>query len=290
MTESQDKTPWMIDAEEATFQQQVVERSRQVLVVIDFWAEWCQPCRLLGPILEKLATDYDGKFLLVKADTEKLPNIAAAFGVQSIPAVYALRDGNLLDFFVGLRDERQLRAWIDRLLPTPAETLVAEARALAASDAKGAEAKLLEAIELDANLAAAQIALAELLLEQGRAEESRAIITRLQERGFLEDDAEKIKARLHVMAAQHAPRDLHALRAKAAADGNDLAAKLDLAEALAAAGQQQEALETALAVVQAHDKDTKDRARELMVDVFRLLPDDSPLVSEYRRRLSTALY
>src|SRR5690242_3866512 len=126
--ESTEPSPWILEAEEATFQQQVVERSRELLVVIDFWAAWCQPCRLLGPVLEKFARDYDGKFLLVKAETEKLPGIAAGFGVESIPAVYAVRDGAIVDFFVGLRDERQFQAWVDRLLPTPAETLVAEAR------------------------------------------------------------------------------------------------------------------------------------------------------------------
>jgi putative thioredoxin len=290
MAETSETSPWILDAEEATFQQQVVERSREILVVIDFWAEWCQPCRLLGPILEKLAREYDGKFLLVKAETEKLPNIAAAFGVQSIPAVYALRDGNLLDFFVGVRDERQLRPWIDRLLPSPAETLVNEARALAASDAKQAEAKFREAATLDPNLAAAQIGLAELLLNQGRPDETAAILAELEQRGFLEDEAEKLKARLHVMSGQQAPHDLEALRSKVAADAKNLAARLELAEALAASGEHKEALDTALAVVETHDKQYKDRARELMVDLFRLLPEDSPLVSEYRRRLSTALY
>src|SRR3954454_20078938 len=97
-----DTSPWIIEADESSFQQEVVERSRQIPVLVDFWASWCQPCRLLGPILEKLAREYDGKFLLVEADTEKLPSIAAGFGVQSIPAVYALRDGQLVDFFVGL--------------------------------------------------------------------------------------------------------------------------------------------------------------------------------------------
>ena len=290
MSETSEPSPWILDAEEATFQQQVVERSREILVVIDFWAEWCQPCRMLGPILEKLAASTTASFCLVKAKTERLPSIAAAFGVQSIPAVYALRDGNLLDFFVGVRDERQLRPWIDRLLPSPAETLVNEARALAASDAKQAEAKFREAATLDPNLAAAQISLAELLLNQGRPDETAAILAELEQRGFLEDEAEKLKARLHVMAGQQAPRNLEALRAKVAADAKNLAARLELAEALAASGEHKEALDTALAVVETHDKQYKDRARELMVDLFRLLPDDSPLVSEYRRRLSTALY
>src|SRR5262249_50964431 len=127
MTAANEKSPWIVDAEEATFDQVVVQRSRELLVLIDFWATWCGPCRLLGPILENLASDYKGKFLLAKADTDKLPGIAASFGVQSIPAVYAMRDGQLLDFFVGAMSESQVRGWIERLLPSAAEELVAAA-------------------------------------------------------------------------------------------------------------------------------------------------------------------
>ncbi|MGD9722584.1 MAG: tetratricopeptide repeat protein [Pirellulales bacterium] len=290
MSEATEPSPWIVDADEATFQQEVVERSRQLPVVVDFWAVWCQPCVMLGPLLEKLARDYDGKFLLVKAETEKVPNVAASFGVDAIPAVYALRDGALVDFFVGLRDERQLRAWIDRLLPSPAETLVAEARAVEATDAASAEGKFREAIALDANLATAQIGLARVLLAQGRADESRAIIDELEKRGYLEDDAEKVKAQLQLSGGRHPPREIETLRAKVAAEPANLQAALELAEALAADSTYEEALETALRVVQAGRKEFVEQARVLMVNVLRLLPEDSPLVSEYRRRLSTALY
>jgi len=153
MNNNADQSPWILEADEASFQQLAVERSRELLVVVDFWAPWCQPCRLLGPSLEKLAVEYDGKFLLVKADTERVPNIAAGFGVQSIPAVFAMRDGQLIDYFVGLLPEGQLRSWIDRQLPSPAEQLVAEARTLEATDTSAAEAKYAEAALLDANLA-----------------------------------------------------------------------------------------------------------------------------------------
>jgi putative thioredoxin len=290
MTDAAEKSPWIVDAVEATFQQDVVERSRQLLVVIDFWATWCQPCQLLGPILEKLARDYDGKFLLVKAETEKLPHIAAGFGVEAIPAVYALRAGQIVDFFVGLRDERQLRTWIDRLLPSEAEALVDQAADLEASDPQGALAKYREAARLEPNLAAAHVGLAGLLLAQGRADESRAIINELEKRGFLEDEAAKIKAQLHLLEGPHDTRDLETLRAKVTAEPGNLPARLELAGALAAARQFEEALETALGVVQAGKKEFIEPARSLMVDLFRLLPDDSPLVTEYRRRLSTSLY
>jgi putative thioredoxin len=290
MTETSNPSPWILDADEKSFQQDVVERSRDTLIVIDFWATWCQPCRMLGPILEKLAREYDGKFLLVKADTEKLPNIATAFGVQSIPAVYALRDGQLLDSFVGLMPEVQLRGWLDRLLPSPAELLVAEARQLEGSDAPAAEAKYAEAGRLDPNLAAAPIGLAGLLLSQGRNDETRALLDALEGRGYLEPEAEKLKAQLHLNAQAETAVDLEALRRTVAADPHDLPAQLALAEALAARGMYEEALETALAVVASGKKECVEPARQLMVDIFRLLPDGSELVTTYRRRLSTALY
>ena len=290
MTETSNPSPWILDADEKTFQQDVVERSRETLIVIDFWATWCQPCRMLGPILEKLAREYDGKFLLVKADTEKLPNIATAFGVQSIPAVYALRDGQLLDSFVGLMPEVQLRGWLDRLLPSPAELLVAEARRLEASDAPEAETKYAEAGRLDPNLSAAPIGLAGVLLKQGRNDETRAILDALESRGYLEPEAEKLKAQLHLNAQAETAVDLDTLRRAVAADPKDLPARLALAEVLAGQANYEEALETALAVVASGKKECVEPARQLMVDIFRLLPDDSELATTYRRRLSTALF
>ncbi len=290
MAEASDSSPWILEADEATFQQQAVERSREVLVVVDFWATWCQPCRLLGPILESLARAYDGKFVLVKADTEKLPNIAAGFGVQSIPAVYALRDGQLLDYFIGLRDEQQLRQWIDRLLPSEAESLVAEARALAQSDPVAAETKFSKAGQLDPNLASAKIGLAALHLAQSRPDAARAVIEELEKRGFLEDEAEKIKAQLHVAATGKTTANVPALRDRLASEPKNHATALELAQALAAAAQYEEALSTALAIVESHDKQHVEPAKALMVDIFRLLPDESPLTTDYRRRLSTALY
>lgn len=290
MTDASEQSPWILEADEKTFQQDVVERSRETLIVVDFWAPWCQPCRLLGPILEKLAREYDGKFLLVKADTEKLPSIAAAFGVQSIPAVFALRNGQLVDSFVGLMPDEQLRAWIDRLLPTPAELLVAEARQLEASDAAAAEAKYTEAGRLDPALAASQIGLAGLLLKQGRNDETRAILDQLESRGYLEPEAEKLQAQLHLNSQAETAGDLDSLRQAVKADPKDLSAKIALAEALAARAQYEEALETALAVVESGKKEFVEPMRQLMVDIFRLLPDDSELLTTYRRRLSTALY
>jgi putative thioredoxin len=290
MNETPHQSPWIVEADDASFQQIAVERSRSTLVVVDFWAAWCQPCRMLGPLLEKLAAEYDGKFLLVKVDTETAPNIAAGFGVQSIPAVFALRDGQLIDYFVGLLPEGQLRSWLDRQLPTAAEQLVAEASLLEATDPTTAQAKYREAARLDANLAPARIGLASLLLRQGQLGAARALLEELEARGFLEPEAERLQAELHLAGAAEHSGDLAALRAAVSAQPTDLAAQLALAEALAAQRQFEEALELALAIVQTHNKQFAEPARKLMVDLFRVLPEESPLVSDFRRRLSTALY
>jgi putative thioredoxin len=257
---------------------------------VDFWAEWCQPCRLLGPILEKVAAEYDGKFLLVKANTDKTPTAATSCGVQGIPAVFAFRDGQLVDFFVGVLPEEQLRAWVDRLLPTPAETAVAEARGLEASDTSAAEARYREAIGLDANLATARIGLAGLLLAQGRADESRELVEQLERRGFLEPEAEKIKAQLDLQQKGAEVGSVEQCRAAVAGEPDNRQLQLNLAEALAAAGQYEEALQTALAVISADRQKFGDAGRQIMVDIFQLLPDDSELTGTYRRKLSTALY
>ena len=171
---------WVIEATSANFQREVIERSSEVPVVIDFWAQWCGPCRMLGPLLERLAGDYGGQFVLAKINTEREPDLASEFGVRSIPAVFAVRDGRAVDGFVGVQSEAAIRAWLDRLMPTPAERIVAEARRLEASDPRAAEAKYNEALSLDPDLVPAQIGLARVALEDGRLEDAQARIVDME--------------------------------------------------------------------------------------------------------------
>jgi putative thioredoxin len=282
--------PNIIETTEATFERDVIERSRDVPVVVDFWATWCQPCHQLGPILERLATESDGEFVLVKAETEQVPNVAAQLGVRSIPAVFAIKDGRVADSFVGLLPESAIRAWIERLLPTPAERKVAEARRLAATDPRAAESRYREAIALAPPSPAAKIGLARLLLAQGRVAEAMAPIAELEARGFLEPEAERLKAELMLRAGADHAGELAPLRAEAAAHPEDLGLRFRLAEALAAAGEFADALELALSIVEGGPKDLRESARKLMVNLFQLLPVDSELAAEYRRKLSAALY
>jgi putative thioredoxin len=288
--QSSDGSDWIIATTDESFDQDVMERSRQQPIVVDFWADWCQPCRHLTPILEKLAGEYRGKFLLVKANTEKNANAAMRFGVQGIPAVYGFRDGQLLDFFVGLLPEDQIKLWLDSLLPTEAEVLVARAREIADDDPAAATAKYREAMEADPNLANAKIGIAQILLNEGQMEECRELIAELERRGHLEPEAERIKAQLDVREKGQQVGSVAECRAAAEAAPEDMNVQLRLAEALAAAGQYKEALDTALNVVRTDRQQFGDSARQIMVDVFQLLPEDSELIGTYRRQLATALY
>ena len=282
--------PSIFDATTDTFEASVIARSAEVPVVVDFWAPWCAPCLQLGPTLEKVTRDYGGQFLLAKVNIDQSPEIAGQFGVRSIPAVFALRDGAVADAFVGVQSETSIRAWIDRLLPTEAEKLAAEGgKREAAGDLDGAETLYREAIGLVPDLAQALIGLARVALERGDLDSAGSQVASLERRGYLEPEAEKVKAEITLRSQARGVGTVAAARASLAENPEDPARKFALAEALAAAGEYSDALALCLELVERDRKGLGEQARKTMVAIFQLLPPGSELVTDYQRQLSFAL-
>jgi putative thioredoxin len=281
--------PFVIDVTIETFAQAVLERSQSVPVVIDFWAPWCGPCRMLSPVLEKLADEYNGRFLLAKVNIDQSPDVAARFAVRSIPAVFGARDGKVADAFVGVQPESAIRMWIDRLLPTEAEQLVAAGAGLEGSDPRAAEERYSQAMALEPDLPQAQIGLARIALAEGHLEDAAARLARLEQRGFLEPEAEKLKAELTLRVQARGTDSIETARTALAARPQDLLLKLKLAEALAPAGQYADALALCLELVERDRKGVGEPARQTMVAIFQLIPPGDSLATEYQRQLSLVL-
>jgi putative thioredoxin len=278
------KNPAVIEVGEADFQDRVLEASREVPVMVDFWASWCRPCLILSPMLERLAEEHGGRFVLAKVDTDANPNLSAAFGIQSIPTVKAFQNGQEVAEFIGVQPEEVLRRFIDDLLPSPTDKLALQAGlAREAGDPVEAEALYREALSHDPSHQAARLGLAALLAIQGEDEEARNLLEGLP----ATEGVRKLDAALELRSAAQGDVDREALRVRSEAGDRD--ADLSLATADAAAGDHQSALERCLRLV-ALGGEERDRARDLMVRIFEALGEDHPLTREFRPRLASLLF
>ena len=272
------------------FERDVLQASLNVPVLVDFWAPWCAPCRALTPILEKLAAEYQGRFLLAKVNSDEHPQLAAQFGVRGIPNVKAFVDGKPADEFVGALPESGVREFIDRLIPTPGEKLRRTARALVTQgDFDEAERHLRSALELEPGNRAVRLDLVELLLAKNSHAEADAMFAPIPERER-DERAERLYAVLALWKKSQQLPALEELEAKLAANPDDLSARLALGERLMADGRFEPALAALLEVVRKDRGALRTSARKLMVEVFKLAEDQPDLVSEYRKLLAGALY
>ncbi len=248
------------DVSEQEFQAKVIERSKQVPVVVDFWAEWCGPCRTLGPALEKAVSERNGEIELAKLDTDRNPDIAMKYEIASIPAVKAFKDGKVVAEFIGAIPPARIEAFLNEIVPSEADRL-AEA---------GDEVSLRKALELDPRNAAAAVGLGRILLGQGEADEA----------------LETLKPFPHDFLA-----DGLAARAELSASGNGAGAdELQTAFVAWDEGNSDEALEQLQSVLATEqDPERKDFLRRVMVAIFTELGADHPLAREHRRRLAAAL-
>jgi putative thioredoxin len=245
----------VFDVTEQDFEAQVLERSRTLPVVVDFWAEWCGPCRQLTPVLEQAVAAREGKVALAKLDTDRNPTISRAFGIQGIPAVKAFKDGRIVAEFTGAQPPAQVERFLDALVPSEAETLAAA----------GDESSLRKALELEPNRADALVPLARLLHARGEDEEALALLQRAPG----DFAGAGLAARIALQQTGTPPLD-------------DAFAALD-------AGDHERALELLLAALPSADG-AKDEIRKVVVGVLDELGVEHPLARDARRRLAAALY
>jgi putative thioredoxin len=248
------------DVTEQQFEEKVLERSRQVPVVVDFWAEWCGPCRTLGPALEEAVRKRGGEVELAKVDTDANQLLARAYGIQSIPAVKAFKDGEVVAEFIGAQPPPAIESFLNQIVPSEADRLAES----------GDEESLRKALELDPRHAHAAVGLARILLARGESDEALEIV-----RPFPHDFvADGLAARAELSTASDG----------AGAD------RLQIAFAAWDEGQSDQALETLQSVIsEEQDSARKDQLRRVMVAIFTELGADHPLAREHRRRLAAAL-
>jgi len=279
------------DVTEADFEQRVLQSSRALPVVVDFWASWCQPCKVLKPMLEKLAEEHQGSFLLAKVDTEAWPNLAAHFGVRGIPDVRAFVDGQIVDGFTGALPEGQVRDFLRRIMPSPAAPIVQRAEVLLAQgDAPGALSQLREAVKMDPALEEAWVMLIEQLIAQGHGDEAAELLPAVADRIRDRSRLEALQARLALGTGKRpATADIEAMVARLKAAPDDLDLRLSLAEALVGVGAWEQALDQLLTIVRRDRTHADEAARRKMVQIFALRELDPGLVRRYRSALASAL-
>jgi putative thioredoxin len=246
----------IFDVSESEFDQRVVEGSRQRPVVVDFWAEWCGPCRTLTPALEAAAGKREGQVDLAKVDVDANQGLAAKFGIRGIPAVKAFRDGEVADQFVGAQPPARVEEFFDRLVPSSAERLVGEVD----------EESLRKALELEPGSADAALPLARMLLDRGETEEAKRVLEPV--RGSFQADGLLARIRLEEEMGEQLAEALEALKA----------------------GDRERALDLLLEAIGRAEDGQRDEMRKLIVGVLDELGPGDPTAGRYRRRLASVLY
>ncbi len=280
--------PHVFDATTETFEDTVLRTSLEVPVLVDFWATWCGPCKTLGPILEKLAGEYNGAFLLAKVDVDKEQQIAAAFQIRSVPTVFLVKGGQLVDGFPGALPEGQLREFLASHGIQPAEATEAAVEEVPL-DPQAQVAALREAVAAEPDKDELKLDLVLALLKTGEAGEAERLLDALPANLATDDRAVKARARLGFAAALKDAPAPDALRAAVAADADDLRARHLLGVHALVAGESEAALEQFLEMLKRDRAFEDGLARKSLIDAFRVIEDDA-LVSQYRRKMSSLLF
>lgn len=284
-----------VDVDRENFEQVVLLGSTGTPVLVDFWAPWCAPCRMLAPVLDRIAAEFAGRFTLAKLNTDEEPELASTYGVRGIPNCKLFVDGRVVDEFTGVLPEAAVRDFITRAVPSSATSLVEEAKSrLIEDDVPGALELLEQALAIDPDDEDAALTRMEALLASNRAVEAAAAAAELESperertrpvRDSLRLATLKARAQLAIGGSG----DLEALAKRAEASPDDPQARLDYANALAAQGDYKRALDELLAIVDADRSYGDEAARRAMLTIFEALGADSELARRYRRELASTI-
>ena len=284
-------SPYIFDATEQDFESLVLRPSFQVPVLVDFWADWCAPCRMLAPVLTALAQAYDGRFILVKVNTDAHQGLATRYGVRSLPTVKVFRNGEVVEEFMGAQPESVVREVLERHVERPSDALRAEARALReAGELEPALGKLRGALQEDPDNTRIHADLVPMLLDAGALDEAEEVMKKVPAAEAVEPEFKSLAARLEFARNAGGATDPKELKARIETAPDDLDARYQLAVQSVSASDYETALQQFLEIMRRDRGYRDDAGRKGMISVFEMLGNSGPLVSRYRGLMSSALY
>ncbi len=281
---------FIVNVDETNAQQVLIEESMSRPVVVDFWADWCEPCKALMPILEKLADEYEGQFLLAKVNADEQQMIAQQLGVRSLPTVMVIKDGQPIDGFAGAQPENQVREMLEKHLPKPWDGLLMQAQELlAAGDTAEALPLLRQAYDDSNHRHDITIAYCSVLIEANRLDEAERVLDGVR---MADQDAawEQLKAQLQIQREAARSPEIAALEAKIAEDPQNLDLQHQLAVQYSSQGLHKEALETLYGILVVDKEHGDGSTRKALLDAIATLGKGDPIAAEYQRKLFGLMY
>jgi len=282
---------FVFDATEENFQQGVIENSYHAPVLVDFWAEWCEPCKQLIPILEKLAANMQGQFVLAKVNSETQQALSQQFQIRSIPTVLIFKNGEMVEQFMGVLPEEAIREAIEKHITTEAENLRNKAfETIQSGDFSTGKTQLLEAEKLDPENTIIQIDLAHLEAQEKQYLQARERISKLKLADRERDDVVNLLNKIELtLATENAP-SISELQSTLESSPDDSLARYQLATQLINQDDYETGLDHLLYILQRDRKFQDDAARNTMLSTFTLLGNDNPLVAKYRRKMFNVMH
>lgn len=284
-------SPYISDVTQETFESLVIAQSREIPVLVDFWAAWCGPCQMLMPRLAKLAEDYAGRFFLAKVNTDVEQALATRFGIRSLPTVKLFKNGEIVDEFMGVQPDGTIRALLDRHIPRPSDKAAAAALALyREGDREGAVAQLQAAIDQDPANDRIKLQLAEMLFELGRIDEGETVLKSVSAKALADPETSAAMGKLEFARVAAGAPATAALAQTVADHPERLETRYQFAARLVLDRDYEAAMEQLLEIVRRDRRFRDDAGRKGLLTVFNLLGNKGEAVTRYRRALSLAMH